>query len=166
MTKQTDLLKRISAKVRARGIKPFTKEFGRAMKAEFKKLKKGSRSTANKSKKGRSKPRSKKNKSNKTSKKKNPSNKSVAGKKGGTKGMTRLKKFLIGLGVGVTVSTIAGAVRIPEVESAGPVIDALAGAGVEGQLGTALPRIIRVIASRGGLSLGGNGNGSLALEGA
>jgi len=167
MTKQTELLKRISAKVRARGVKPFTKAFGRAMKAEFKKLKKSGRSNPKKSNKARSKPKSKTKKSNKTSKKKNPGNKSVAGKKGGTKGMTRLKRFLIGLGVGVTVSTVAGLARTPEIESAGPVIDALAGAGVEGQLGTALPRIIRVIAARGGLSLGGNGgNGNLALEGA
>jgi len=167
MTKQTDLLKKISAKVRARGVKPFTKAFGKAMKAEFKKLKKSSRSNPNKSKKGRSKPRSTAKKSNKTSKNKKPSSKSVAGKKGGTKGMTRLKRFLIGLGVGVTVSTIASFARTPELESAGPVIDALAGAGVEGQLGTALPRVIRVIAQRGGLSFGGNGNGNgLALEGA
>lgn len=160
MTKQTQLLKQVSAKVRARGIKPFTKAFGAAMKAEFKKLK-GKRTTKSKKSKGKSR-KVNKNRT-KTTKKKNPSNKSVAGKKGGTKGMTRLKKFLIGLGVGAGVSTVAGLVRVPEIEAAGPIIDAAAGAGVEGQLGTALPRIVRILIARSG---GGNGGNGLALEGA
>lgn len=86
------------------------------------------------------------------------------GKKGGTSGMTRTKKFLIGLGVGTAVSTVATLARTPEIESSGPVIDALVGGGVEAQIGTAVPRLIRQLVLRsGGFGNGGNG---LALEGA
>jgi len=162
LSKQTDLLKKISAKVRARGVKPFTKAFGKAMKAEFAKLKKSKRSTPNKSKKGGSKPRKPAKKTTKQNKNKNSSSKSVAGKKGAS-GMTRFKKFLLGLGVGAGISTVAGLARVPAVESAGPVIDALAGGGWEAQVGTAIPRLIRQLAFSGNSA---NGSSGLALEGA
>jgi len=163
LTKQTQLLKQVSAKVRNRGIKPFTKAFGRAMKAEFKKLKKSRRSSPKKSKKGGSKRRNTTKKSNKTSKKKNPPKKSVAK---GTKGMTRIKKFLLGIGIGAAVSTVAGFARVPEIEASGPIIDAAVGGGVEAQIGTAIPRLIRTVILRSGGGFNGNGNGGLALEGA
>jgi len=87
------------------------------------------------------------------------------GKKGGTKGMTRAKKLLIGLGVGVAVSTAAQLARTPEIEASGPVIDALVGGGVEAQIGTAIPRLIRQFVLRSGGN-GLNGSSGLSLEGA
>jgi len=90
--------------------------------------------------------------------------KKMAGKKGGTKGSTRVKKLLIGLGVGVAVSTVATLARTPEIEASGPVIDALVGGGVEAQIGTAIPRLIRQVVLRSGGF--GNGSNGLALEGA
>ena len=99
--------------------------------------------------------------------------KSLAGKKGGSKkgttGMTKLKKFLIGLGIGVGVSTVVGLTKVREIEFAGPLIDASVGGGVEGQLGVVLPKLIRTVLLRNG---GGNGfslfggGGSMASEGA
>lgn len=86
--------------------------------------------------------------------------------KQGVKVQTRLKKFLIGFGSGAAISTTAGVTRIPELEAAAPVVVALAGGGVEGQLGAAVPRIIRVLLARGGISFNGGGNGGLSLEGA
>jgi len=167
MSKQTELLKKISAKVRARGVKPFTKAFGKAMKAEFKKLKRGGTS---KSKTHKTKPKSSKRKSNKTSKRKsnphNPVAKNKGGKKKGISGMSRFKKFLLGLGVGAGVSLAVVATRQPALESAGPIVDAIAGGGWEAQVGTALPRLIRtLLLSRNG-GFGNGGNGSMALEGA
>jgi len=85
--------------------------------------------------------------------------KSVAGKKG-TSGMTRTKKFLLGIGIGSVVSTIAAFSRVREIESAGPIIDAAVGGGVEAQIGTAIPRLIRLVAGRTGFNGGGNGIGS------
>jgi len=162
LTKQTDLLKKISAKVRARGVKPFTKAFGKAMKAEFKKLKGNKRSTPNKSKKSRSKPPKAAKKTTKQNKKNKSSSKSMAGKKG-TSGMTRIKKLLLGIGIGAAVSTVAAFSRQPAIEAAGPIIDAAVGAGVEGQVGTAIPRLIRTFLLTNG-SNGGSSN--LSLEGA
>lgn len=163
MSKQTELLKKISAKVRARGVKPFTKAFGKAMKAEFKKLKKSGRSNPAKSKKGGGKRRKSANKSTKATKKrtanKNPVAKNKGGGKKGKSTMTRFKKLLIGLGVGVTVSTIAAFARQPAIESAGPVIDALAGGGWEAQVGTAIPRLIRTFVQNGIGANGANGGG-------
>jgi len=156
MSKQTDLLKSISAKVRKRGIKPFTKAFGRAMKEEFKKLKR-TRITRSNPRKPKSK--SSKRKTNKTSKKNTNPKKSLAGKKG-TSGMTRAKKLLLGLGVGALFSTLAALTRIREIEGAAPIIDAAVGGGVEAQVGTAIPRLIRIVAGRVGLNgNGGNGGG-------
>lgn len=113
-----------------------------------------------------SKPKTRKNNPKRTSnpKSKNTKKKSLAGKKG-VAGMTRLKKFLLGLGIGAGVSTVAGLTKVREVEFIGPVVDAGLSGGVEGQLGVALPKIIRLIANRGGFSLG-NGGGGLANEGA
>jgi len=168
MSKQTELLKQVSAKVRKRGIKPFTKAFGKAMKAEFKKLKKSRGAGPKKSKKGGGKRRKSANKRTKATKRKTSSKKSMAKNKGGKKGksgMSRLKKVLLGLGVGAAVSTIAAFSRQPAVESAGPIVDALAGGGWEAQVGTAIPRLIRTFA-QGNFSNGNGGNGGMAAEGA
>jgi len=109
----------------------------------------------------RKKTKTKKNK--KRTVKSNPStNKSVAGKKG-TSGMTRVKKVLLGLGVGAAFSTLAALTRIREIEGAAPIIDAAVGGGVEAQVGTAIPRLIRQVMMRTGNSSNGNG---MALEGA
>lgn len=148
------LFKQASAKVRAEGVKPFTKAFGKRMKqilgGKSKSVKKRTTKT-------------KKNKSRKTKNvksKSNPKKTVVANRKGGTKGMTRLKKFLLGLGVGAGVSTVAGLTRVREVEFLGPIIDAGVGGGVEGQVGVAIPKIIRLIATRAGFNGGFNGGGS------
>lgn len=99
-----------------------------------------------------------------TKRKSNPTTKkSMAGKKG-TSGMTRAKKLLLGLGVGALFSTIAAVTRIREIEGAAPIIDAAVGGGVEAQIGTAIPRLIRIVAGRVGVN-GGGGNG-MASEGA
>jgi len=84
------------------------------------------------------------------------SNKKTVAKKG-TSGMTRIKKFLLGIGIGAAVSTVAGLTRVREIESAGPIIDAAVGGGVEAQVGTAIPRLIRLVAGRAGIN-GGNGS--------
>jgi len=155
--------KQASAKVRAEGVKPFTKAFGKRMKQLL-----GGKSKP-KVKKNRPKTKVSKTKTTRRTKTKSNTKKSLAGKKGGKKGvagMTRLKKFLLGLGIGAGVSTVAGLTRVREVEFIGPVVDAGLSGGVEGQLGVALPKIIRLIANRGGFSLGGNGANGLAGEGA
>jgi len=101
-----------------------------------------------------------------TRRKSNPGNKkSVAGKKG-IAGMTRFKKFLLGLGVGAGVSTVAGLTRVREVEFLGPIIDASVGGGIEGQVGVAIPKIIRLVASRAGFGTNGNGGNGIMIEGA
>jgi len=88
-------------------------------------------------------------------KSKSSTKKSMVSRKG-TSGMTRIKKFLLGIGIGAAVSTVAGLTRVREIESAGPIIDAAVGGGVEAQVGTAIPRLIRLVAGRAGV--GGNGN--------
>jgi len=91
-----------------------------------------------------------------TTKSRSSTKKSVAGRKG-TSGMTRIKKFLLGIGIGAAVSTTAQLTRVREIESVGPIIDAAVGGGVEAQVGTAIPRLIRLVAGRAGLNGGGNG---------
>jgi len=86
--------------------------------------------------------------------------------KKGTSGMTRVKKLLLGLGIGAGFSTIAAVTRIREIEGVAPIIDAAVGGGVEAQIGTAIPRVIRQLAVRGGFNFGNGGNGNMALEGA
>jgi len=153
--------KQASAKVRAEGVKPFTKAFGKRMKQLL-----GGKSKP-KVKNKRTKTKVSKTKTTRTTKSKKTNKKSLAGKKNGVSGMTRLKKFLIGLGVGTTVSTIAAVSRVREIEGAAPIIDAAVGVGVEGQLGTAVPRLIRQILLRTGFSFnGGNGGNGIANEGA
>jgi len=88
-------------------------------------------------------------------KSKSSTKKSVVSRKG-TSGMTRIKKFLLGIGIGAAVSTVAGLTRVREIESAGPIIDAAVGGGVEAQVGTAIPRLIRLVAGRAGFNGGGN----------
>jgi len=148
--------KQASAKVRAEGIKPFTKAFGKRMKQLL-----GGRGGKRKPVKRRA-TKTKKTKTRKTKRTKTRSNtkKSVVSRKG-TSGMTRTKKLLIGLGVGTAVSTVAQLTRVREIESAGPIIDAAVGGGVEAQIGTAIPRIIRIIAGR----VGFNGNGGNGMNG-
>jgi len=152
--------KQASAKVRAEGIKPFTKAFGKRMKQL---LKKGGSSIKKRSKKTRSNPKTRTKGSASNRSKGSKGSKKMAGKSG-TKGMTRLKKFLIGLGIGTAVSTTTQLTRIREVEFVGPIADAAVSGGVEGQLGVAIPKIIRAVALRAGFS-GNGGNGS-AIEGA
>jgi len=102
--------------------------------------------------------KSRKTTKRKTTRTKSRSNtkKSVVSRKG-TSGMTRIKKFLLGIGIGAAVSTVAGLTRVREIESAGPIIDAAVGGGVEAQVGTAIPRLIRLVAGRAGFNGGGNG---------
>jgi len=156
--------KQASAKVRAEGIKPFTKAFGKRMKQL---LKKGGSSIKKRSKKRRSNPKSRgsiaKKGSSSNRSKGSKGSKKMAGKQG-VKGMTRLKKFLIGLGIGTAVSTTTQLTRIREVEFVGPIADAAVSGGVEGQLGVAIPKIIRAVALRAGFS--GNGGNGAAIEGA
>jgi len=106
--------------------------------------------------------RSTKSKKNKTKSTKRPKSKSnnrkPVAKKNGTKGMTRVKKFILGVGVGALVSTIAAFAKQPAIESSGPIIDAAVGGGVEAQIGTAIPRLIRTFVFANGNG-GGNGGG-------
>jgi len=162
------IFKQASAKVRAEGIKPFTKAFGKRMKSVMAGLKGKSRSKPRgKSVKNKSAKRKKSRTSTKrTTKSKSNPKKSVVARKG-TSGMTRVKKLLIGLGVGTTFSTIAALTRVREIEGAAPIIDAAVGGGVEAQIGTAIPRLIRIVAGRAGFNgFNGGGNGGMALEGA
>jgi len=145
--------KQASAQVRKEGVKPFTKAFGKRMKQLL-----GKR-TKNKS----TKRKISKTKTTRTVKSKSSNKKSMVAKKG-TSGMTRIKKVLLGLGVGAAFSTIAALTRIREIEGVAPIIDAAVGGGVEAQVGTAIPRLIRQVIMRTG-SGSSNGNG-LALGGA
>lgn len=162
--------KQASAKVRAEGITPFTKAFGARMKQLLSKGSRRKSSTRSTSK--RSKPSKKRRSASKGSSRSTRSSGStkMAAKKGGqkkgTSGMTRTKKFLLGFGIGAAVSTAAGLARTPELEAAGPIIDAVVGAGVEGQVGTAVPRLIRQILLRTGGGFGNGRSNGLALEGA
>jgi len=123
-----------------------------------------------KRKKGSTKKRKTTKRKTKTTKSRSSPKKSVAKKKGGSKkgtsGMTRVKKVLLGLGIGAAFSTIAAITRIREIEGVAPIIDAAVGGGVEAQIGTAIPRTIRILASRGGFNFGNSSNGNMALEGA
>lgn len=155
--------KQASAKVRAEGITPFTKAFGARMKQIL-----GSATKSVKHvRKKRGKPSMKKRKSNRnktrTVKSRSSTKKSVVARKG-TSGMTRVKKVLLGLGIGAAFSTIAALTRIREIEGIAPIIDAAVGGGVEAQIGTAIPRLIRQVLVRSGGTF--NGNSNLALEGA
>jgi len=166
MAKQQTAFIKASAQVRREGIKPFTKAFGKRMKQL---LKKGGSSIKKRSKKSKSNKKSRtKGSSSNRSKRSKGSNKMAGNKKSGVKGMTRLKKFLLGIGIGTAVSTAATFSRVREVEFIGPLADAAVSGGVEGQLGVAIPKIIRAIAQRSGFSFnGGNpGNGGMATEGA
>lgn len=147
--------KQASAKVRAEGVKPFTKAFGKRMKQ----LLGGARKSVKKA--SRKKTKTKKNKT-RTVKSRPTTKKSMVAKKG-TSAMTRIKKVALGLGIGAAFSTLAALTRIREIEGVAPIVDAAVGGGVEAQVGTAIPRLIRQIIVR----RNGNGNGSnLALEGA
>lgn len=125
------------------------------VQAGLKKIKSKTKSVI---KRHRPKTKTSKRKTNKTSKKNPSHNKSVAGNKKGKSGMSRIKKFLLGLGVGAGVSLAAGLARQPAIESSGPIIDAAVGGGVEAQIGTAIPRLIRTFILRNGAN-GGNGGG-------
>jgi len=145
--------KQASAKVRAEGIKPFTKAFGKRMKQVLGgRIKRKSKSA----KRAPTKTRKTAKRKTRTTKSRSSTKKSVVSRKG-TSGMTRIKKFLLGIGIGAAVSTVAGLTRVREIESAGPIIDAAVGGGVEAQVGTAIPRLIRLVAGRAGFN-GGNGS--------
>jgi len=105
-------------------------------------------------------PKTKQKKTRTSNRKSNPK-KNVVARKGGTKGMTRIKKLLLGLGIGTTVSLVSSFVRIPGLEGSAPILDAAVGGGVEGQIGVAIPRIIRQVA---GLAQG-NGGGGFMVDG-
>lgn len=147
--------KQASAKVRAEGIKPFTKPFGARMKQLL--------GTAKKSvkKASRKKPKPKKNKTRTVKSRSGPKKSMVFKKRGGRKGISgisRIKKVLLGLGVGAAFSTVAALTRIREIEGVAPIVDAAVGGGVEAQIGTAIPRLIRQVLLRTDAgSSGGNG---------
>jgi len=155
--------KQASAKVRAEGVKPFTKAFGTRMKQILGKARrKSSKKSGPKRRKSSTKKRSTSKRSSTT---KRSTGSTMTAKKGGTKGMTRVKKVLLGLGIGTAFSLIAAVTRVREVEGVAPIIDAAVGGGVEAQIGTAIPRLIRQVIMRTG---GGNPNGfsNLSLQGA
>lgn len=148
--------KQASAKVRAEGVKPFTKAFGKRMKQILGGAKKSVKKVS------RKKSKSKKNKT-RTIKSRSSTKKSVVAKgRKGTSGMTRVKKVLLGLGIGAAFSTIAALTRIREIEGVAPIIDAAVGGGVEAQIGTAIPRLIRQVVARTGSF---NGNGPSLIDG-
>lgn len=157
---------KVSAQVRNEGIKPFTKAFGKRFKQLMKKggasIKKRSKKTGSKKKsgtKGSSSNRSKTSRSSTMAKNKGGSRK-------GTSMKTRLVKFGAGAGIAVVISIIANALRRNEINAAAPIIDAAAGIGIEGQVGTAIVRTVAPLL-RGGFNLnGGSRNGNMALEGA
>jgi len=91
--------------------------------------------------------------------------KKKGGSRKGTSMKTRLVKFGAGAGIAVAVSIVANALRRNEINAAAPILDAAAGIGIEGQVGTAIVRTIAPMLR--GISLGGGGgNGNMALEGA
>lgn len=162
--------KQASAKVRAEGIKPFTKAFGKRMKQIL-------GGTRSKSVRKRSKSRGSKPKSRSQSRKgsKRSGSSTMAKKKGGGRKGTSLKtraiKFGAGAGIAVVISIIANALRRQEVNAVTPILDAAAGLGVEGQIGTTIVRTVAPLIQRSGFSLNGgtrNGAGAqmMALEGA
>lgn len=122
-----------------------------------KKSRKSGKKSRRKSSKSKGSSRSKRSSGSKKMAKK-------GGRKKGTSGMTRTRKFLLGLGVGTAVSTVAAITRVREIEGAAPIIDAMVGGGVEAQIGTAIPRLIRQVLPR--IGVGSNGGNGLALEGA
>lgn len=89
--------------------------------------------------------------------------------KRGTSLKTRAIKFGAGAGIAVVISIIANALRRQEVNAVTPILDAAAGLGVEGQIGTTVVRTVAPLIQRGGFSLNGatrNGSQMMALEGA
>jgi len=139
---------------------------GKALAAARKNIKKAQ--AAIKRKTGGSKPKSR-SQSKKGSKRSGSSTmaKKKSGGRKGTSLKTRAIKFGAGAGIAVVVSLIANALRRNEVNAAAPILDAAAGLGIEGQVGTAIVRTVAPLVRNGGFRLG-NGNGSqmLALEGA
>lgn len=153
--------KQASAKVRAEGVKPFTKAFGKRMKQLLGKSGKAVKKRVTKSRKSTTK-KTKRTKSKST-------RKSTVAKKGGSrKGTslkTRLVKFGAGAGIGALVAILATFAKRQEVNAVAPIIDAAAGTGVEGQVGTAIMRTVVPLITRS--FRGGNGgNGQMSLEGA
>jgi len=151
--------KQASAKARAEGIKPFTKAFGTRMKQLLGKAKKSVKKTH------RKKSKSRKNRTRTVKSRSGPKKSMVSKKGGGRKGISgtsQLKKVLLGLGVGAAFSTIAALTRIREIEGVAPIVDAAVGGGVEAQIGTAIPRLIRQVLLRTGA---GSGNGVSFIDG-
>jgi len=111
-------------------------------------------------------------KKTKRTKSRSSSKKSVAAKKsGGRKGTsmkTRLIKFGAGAGIGALIAIVATALRRQEINAAAPIIDAAAGTGVEGQVGTAIMRVGVPLITRAfrGNGFSGNGGNSMVEGGA
>jgi len=157
--------KQASAKVRAEGIKPFTKAFGTRMKQLLGRGKKAVKRRVTKTRK--SAPRKTKRPKSKTTKRKTVAAKKSGGRKG-TSLKTRLIKFGAGAGIGALIAIVATAARRQEINAAAPIIDAAAGTGVEGQVGTAIMRVGVPLITRAlrGNGLGGNGSQTMMEGGA
>jgi len=92
----------------------------------------------------------------------------VVKKSGGRKGTsmkTRLIKFGAGAGIGALIAIVAQFARRQEINAAAPIIDAAAGTGVEGQVGTAVMRVVVPLITRGFRGNGFSGNGNSMMEG-
>ncbi len=113
--------------------------------------------------------RKSKSKKTKTRKSKSTRKSPVAAKRSGSrKGAslkTRLVKFGAGAGIGALLALIATAAKRQEINAAAPIIDAAAGTGVEGQIGTAIMRTVVPLITRG-FRNGNTSNGNMMLEGA
>jgi len=107
-------------------------------------------------------------KKTKRTKSRSSSKKSVAKKSNSRKGTsmkTRLVKFGAGAGIGALIAILATALRRQEINAAAPIIDAAAGVGVEGQVGTAIMRVGVPLITRAFRGGNGIGNGNQMLEG-
>jgi len=90
-----------------------------------------------------------------------------SGSRKGTSMKTRLVKFGAGAGIGALIAILATALRRQEINAAAPIIDAAAGVGVEGQVGTAIMRVGVPLITRAFRGNGiGNGSNQMMLEGA
>lgn len=92
------------------------------------------------------------------------SKKTVVNRKGASM-KTRLVKFGAGAGIATVIAAIAIALKRTEINAAAPILDAAAGTGVEGQIGTAIVRTVMPLITNG-LKLNGNSMNGLAVNGA
>jgi len=132
------------ARINKGRVKAGLKKIHSKTKSVKRRLTKSRKSTPGKTKRTKSK-----NTRNKTVAKKNSSRK-------GTSMKTRLVKFGAGAGIGALIAILATALRRQEINATAPIIDAAAGVGVEGQVGTAIMRVGVPLITR---AFRGNGNG-------